>query len=75
MWFILFLAIEEVSYYMSKEGCPTPGCRGVGNAKGRISEKMSWKELAIFLVNLAYTAHIRQNHSNYVYTNLSKNYH
>ena len=29
-----FLAIEEVSYYMSKEGCPTPGCRGVGNAKG-----------------------------------------
>ena len=34
MWFILFLAIEEVSYYMSKEGCPTPGCRGVGNAKG-----------------------------------------
>merc|ERR1711874_24823 len=28
------LTIEEVSYYMSKEGCPTPGCRGVGNAKG-----------------------------------------
>ena len=32
--FYFFLAIEEVSYYMSKEGCPTPGCRGVGNAKG-----------------------------------------
>ena len=39
--FYFFLAIEEVSYYMSKEGCPTPGCRGVGNAKGIVSEKMS----------------------------------
>ena len=42
--FIFFLAIEEVSYYMSKEGCPTPGCRGVGNAKGKNCARMSCED-------------------------------
>ena len=27
-------AIEEVSYYMAKKGCQTPGCRGLGHARG-----------------------------------------
>ena len=27
-------AVEEVSYHMSKNKCPTPGCRGQGHAKG-----------------------------------------
>ena len=30
----ILLAVEEVSYHMAKNKCPTPGCRGQGHAKG-----------------------------------------
>ena len=33
-YFVFILAIEEVSYYMAKKGCQTPGCRGLGHARG-----------------------------------------
>ena len=32
---------------------------------GRISERMSCKELAIFITNIAHISHIRQNHSTF----------
>ena len=31
---IFFKAVEEVSYHMANNRCPTPGCRGQGHAKG-----------------------------------------
>ena len=33
------------------------------SVKTRVSERMSCEELAIYFTNLAFTAHIRQNHS------------
>ena len=38
-----------------------------GTIKGKISERMSCEELAIFFLNLSYMAHIIQNHSTYLH--------
>ena len=35
------------------------------NVKSRISDRMNCKESVIFLANLAYIPHVRQNHSTF----------